>query len=32
MKLIKEHVNKRHNLKEISKEIAEKTRSVITTQ
>lgn len=32
MKLIKEHANKCHGLKEISKDIAEKVKSVIVTQ
>ena len=32
MKLIKEHANKCHGLKEISKDIAEKVKSVIITQ
>ncbi len=32
MKLIKEHAKKCHHLNEISKEIAEKVRSVIVTQ
>jgi len=32
MKLIKEHANKCHGLKEISKDIAEKVKSVVVTQ